>query len=199
MSSAAIGPMTGGYPPVMQLTTMATAGADSLRRMQSRYAHDDHRPLAGYSALMLAYTGGAATLFAAARGRDAEARLSTRDLVLITVATHRLARTLTKDAVTSPLRAPFTTYEGRGGPSEVHEEIADWAKGKPLAHAAGELLTCPFCVAQWIATALTTAHVLAPNVARLVTTTLTAVAGADALQYVYAALQQVGSSTEDES
>jgi hypothetical protein len=181
----------------MQIPAMAASGVDALRGMQSRYADHDHRPLSGYTTLLLAYTGGAAALIAATRGRDAAARISNRDLALITVATHRLARTLTKDAITSPLRAPFTRYAGPGGPSEVHEEIADWAHERPLAHAVGEMLTCPFCLAQWIATVLTTAHVLAPTTARLSTTVLTAVAGADALQYLYAALQSLEGKVDD--
>lgn len=171
---------------------------DALRDVQKRYAQDESRPLAGYVALMSLYLGATAGLMAVARGREEASKISTRDLVLITVATHRLARTLTKDAITSPLRAPFTQYAGRGGPSEVHEEVADWAHGHPVAHAVGELLTCPFHLAQWIATTLTGAHVLAPTVARLVTTVLTAVAGADALQYVYAGLQSIETHESDD-
>jgi hypothetical protein len=173
----------------MTLSDLTGDRLASLRAMGGRYAHGEHRPLGGYATLLGLYGGGAATLLTVARRRDVS--LSTRDLALVTVATHRLARTLTKDAVTSPLRAPFTTYAGRGGPSEVHEEISDWAKERPLAHAVGEMLTCPFCLAQWIATLLVSATVLSPVRARLITSTLTAVAGADALQYVYAALQSL--------
>jgi hypothetical protein len=176
---------------MIELPAPVTNSFDTLRSMQRRYAQDEHRPLAGYATLMTLYLGATAGLMAVARGREEAAKITTRDLVLITVATHRLARTMTKDAITSPLRAPFTQYAGPGGPGELHEEVADWAHGHPIAHAVGELVTCPFCLAQWIATTLTGAHVLAPTVARLVTTVLTAVAGADALQYVYAGLQSI--------
>ena len=46
------------------------------------------------------------------------------------------------------------------------------------------------CLGQWVATALTLGTVLATPPTRLVTTTLTAVSGADFLQYLYARLQQ---------
>ena len=60
-----------------------------------------------------------------------------------------------------------------------------------MAHAVGELLTCPFCMAQWAATALVTAHLLVPRQARIVTAILDAAAGADALHYGYAALDRL--------
>lgn len=72
--------------------------------------------------------------------------------------------------------------------SEVLEEVVTDPLHDPFSHAVGELLTCPFCMAQWSATALVAAHLVAPRQARLVTAVLTAVAGADALHYVYASL-----------
>ena len=56
--------------------------------------------------------------------------------------------------------------------------------------AAGELITCPFCLAQWVATGLAAGLVFAPRATRLVMSTFSAVAGADFLQYAYASLQQ---------
>ena len=38
------------------------------------------------------------------------------------MATHKLSRIIAKDPVTSPLRAPFTTFEGTSGPAELAEE-----------------------------------------------------------------------------
>jgi hypothetical protein len=47
-----------------------------------------------------------AAVVAAVTGRKFPgARL--QDLITVTIGTHKLPRTLTKDAVTSPLRAPF--------------------------------------------------------------------------------------------
>ena len=49
--------------------------------------------------------------------------------------------------MTSPLRAPFTRFEGASGHAEVAEEVREHGGVK---HAVGELLTCPFCLAQWV-------------------------------------------------
>lgn len=155
------------------------------------YAGGQDRPLAGYATALATYTLAGGTLFALAARRSRRTgadRVDTKDLVLLTVATHRIARTLTKDAVTSPLRAPFVRYRGPGSPSEVNEELTPATTQDEHAHAVGELLTCPFCLGQWVATVLVGGHVLAPRWTRLVTTTFTAVAGADVLQFLYDAL-----------
>jgi len=60
----------------------------------------------------------------------------------------------------------------------------------------GELLTCPFCLGQWIATGLTVGLVLAPGPTRLVAATLAAVAGADFLHHAYCAVQQLPGALE---
>ena len=58
-------------------------------------------------------------------------------------------------------------------------------RGHGVRHAAGELITCPFCLAVWVATGLTAGMVFAPRLARLVCTTLTAIAVSDGLQLLY--------------
>lgn len=69
-------------------------------------------------------------------------------LLLLGVAPHKMSRLLTTDWVTSALRAPFTEYEGSGeGPTAVKEK----PRGKGLRYAVGELLTCPWCLDQWVA------------------------------------------------
>ena len=52
--------------------------------------------------------------------------------------------------MTSPLRAPFTVYQGQEGPAELKEEV----RGKGAQKAVGELITCPFCIDMWVATGL---------------------------------------------
>jgi hypothetical protein len=160
--------------------------------VQQQYAHGHPRPLRGYVALMGAYavfSGGLVAWARRAAGEDRQLRWA--DLARIAVATARLSRLLTKDSVTSPLRAPLTRYAGQGLPSEVNEEVAGWARGRPLPHAVAELVTCPFCIAQWTATGLVCAHVLAPRTTRLATDILVAAAGADAVQYAVASLEHV--------
>ncbi|HET7303650.1 MAG TPA: DUF1360 domain-containing protein [Segeticoccus sp.] len=167
-----------------------------LEHVHHRYAHGEHRPLSGYVATGVTYAVAAGGLLVAGKrkGAAAQTRISAGDLVLLTIATHRLARTLAKDAVTSPLRAPVTRYQATGMPSEVNEEVVPEVKDQPLLHTLGELITCPFCLGQWVATGLVGGHVLAPTLTRVVTSTLTAVAGADALQFAYSALQRLEGS-----
>jgi hypothetical protein len=66
------------------------------------------------------------------------------DLALVTLATHKLSRTISRDSVTSPVRAPFARYEGGAGPGEVKEEVVASGVGRSI----GELLSCPFCMDQ---------------------------------------------------
>lgn len=161
-----------------------------LRHEADAYSNGDERPLGGYLKLMSVYGAGTigAGLVARATGK-AIPRLSPWDMVQLATATHRLSRTIAKDPVTSPFRAPFTTYSGLSAPSELHEEV----RGHGWQHSLGELLTCPMCLAQWVATGFAYGLVFAPTPTRLAMSVFTAVAGADALQYAYAALQQAGS------
>jgi hypothetical protein len=177
----------------MKLSENVREMAASAGSVKQRYAPLDPRPLGGYLTAMATYGGGAGALLLAASRRSGFHRISAGDLALITVATHRLSRTLAKDAVTSPLRAPVTRYRETGLPSEVNEEVAPRAKRSDHAHVFAELITCPFCLGQWVATGLVAGQVLAPRLTRLLTTTFTAVAGADALQFVYSALQRLDS------
>jgi Protein of unknown function (DUF1360) len=150
-------------------------------------AHE-HRPLAGYSVLSAlfgaAFAGG---LVAAHRaGRPLPAELSVKDIVLTGIATHKLSRLIAKDRVTSTLRAPFTRYEEPTG----HGEIAEQPRGEGLRLATGELLVCPYCLAQWIAGAFTVGHVAAPRLTRLLVSMWTAHALADAAQLAYSAAEK---------
>ena len=162
---------------------------ERLRATGAAYSPDEVRPLRGYAAAMAVYGGLVGTIAIAARARRVDAaRIGAGDIALLGVATHRLSRTISKDAVVSPLRAPFTRYREPGGPSELMEEVREHGGVK---HTVGELITCPFCLAQWVATALMAGHLFAPRATRAVTATMTAVAIADFLQFGYAAAQQV--------
>ncbi|MCV7200227.1 DUF1360 domain-containing protein [Mycobacterium angelicum] len=170
--------------------------ADRARREADEYRGDSPRPLAGYLGAMIVY--GAlvvlTTLMAAATGRKLPERWHLQDLVIVTVGTHKLSRTVSKDAVTSPLRAPFAHYAGTGGPAEVMEESR---QGGQLRHSLGELLTCPFCLDMWVATGLVIGLVFAPRFTRLIAGTFTALAGADFLQLAYAKAQQSAQGPQD--
>lgn len=168
--------------------SIADRVAARSRHEQHRYAGDAERPLGTYLVIAVGYT--AAVLAGATVVKRSDRRLpdrfDARDLALVTVATHKLARLLTKDPITSPIRAPFTTFEGTGGPSELHEEV----RGRGVRHAVGELVTCPFCAEQWIATTAMFGLVLAPRTTRFIASTFAVIAGSDFLQFAYAGAQQ---------
>lgn len=159
-----------------------------FERQGREYSKGEDRPLRGYLALMSVYAGGtvSAGLVARALGRSTPNGLSPWDVAQLTVATQRLSRTIAKDPVTSPLRAPFTTYDGLAAPGELKEQV----RGDGLQHSVGELLTCPMCLAQWVATAFVVGLVVAPRTTRMAMATFTAVAGADFMQHLYVYLQQ---------
>ncbi|HET9692036.1 MAG TPA: DUF1360 domain-containing protein [Acidimicrobiales bacterium] len=137
---------------------------DVLRRQHDEYRHGADRPLTGYLGLLATYgtLTAAATATIARRGRLAR-RVGLTDLALLAVTTFRISRLITKDSVTGAVRAPFTEYKEAAGEGEVNEEVRG---GTGWRHAVGELVTCPFCLGQWVATAATTGMYLAPDVTR---------------------------------
>lgn len=141
-----------------------------------------------YLVLVALYNGlVAAALLGARRTGRLERRPRLDDLLLVAFATQRLSRLVTKDRVTAAIRAPFTVYQGEGGPGEVEER----ARGHGLRRVVGELLVCPFCIAQWIATALCVGLLFAPRVTRFVASVFSVVAVADTLQLLYKGTEKV--------
>lgn len=163
--------------------------AKRARQEADAYSGDDPRPLGGYLVVLAVYGTVVAltAVIAGATGRRLPDRWRTQDLLTVMCGTHKLSRSLTKDAVTSPLRAPFAHYAGTGGPAEVQEETR---QSSQLRHSLGELLTCPFCLDMWVATAFVIGLIFAPRFTRLVAGSFTALAGADFLQLAYAMAQQ---------
>jgi hypothetical protein len=98
-----------------------------------------------------------------------------------------VARLLAKDPVTSPIRAPFTRYEGQSGPAELAEEV----RGVGARKTVGELLTCPFCSGQWVASAFVAGLLVAPRPTRALAALFTVAAGADLYQHAYALVEQL--------
>jgi hypothetical protein len=122
-------------------------------------------------------------LAAASRRRRLPRSLSFGDLMLVGTATHKLSRTITRDRVTAPMRAPFTEVEGSGPNGELKET----ARGRGLRRAIGDLLTCPYCTAPWVAGALVCGLVGAPRSTRLFSGVFTAVTISDFLRLAYQA------------
>jgi uncharacterized protein DUF1360 len=174
---------------MMAIDTMRTVRdqvGDQLRRQAAGYARPD-RATGGYAAAMGVFgaVAGGLSLVAARTGRRPPP-LTPWELTLLGLATHKIARIVAKDAVTSPVRAPFTRFEGPQGNAELAEEV----RGSGTRKAVGELLTCPFCLGPWVATALTAGLTFAPAVTRPAMGVFSAVAVSDFLQLGYAAAQQ---------
>jgi uncharacterized protein DUF1360 len=155
------------------------------------YAEPSERPpFAGYALLVLVFNAAFAGAIALARrsGRDLPERVPARDVLLFGVAGHKFSRLITKDKVTSFVRAPFTEYEAKGGAAEVEER----SRGTGLRKAIGDLLICPYCIGLWVVGAFHAGALLAPRVTRLVAATFTALTISDFLQIAYKAAERKG-------
>lgn len=177
--------MTDAAQPARRLAHWGHSTADAYRSDT-----DEDRPLGGYVGALGVFGTALAGLTAAAglTGRSGPDRVSPWDVAVLGVATHKAARLLAKDAVTSPLRAPFVRYEDASGDAEVAEEVRHHGGA---GHAVGEMITCPFCLAPWVATTFVAGTVFLPRFTRLVTWVMSGVAVSDFLQLGYAAAQQL--------
>jgi hypothetical protein len=151
------------------------------------YAPGEGRPLAAYGLLMGAFFSGLGGALAAARaaGRELD-RPAVADVVLYGLATQKVSRLIAKDKVTSFLRAPFTRFQESAG----HGELEEAPRGAGLRFAIGELLVCPYCMAQWVVGGLAVGHVFAPRTTRLLSAMWAAQAIADGVQLAYSAGEQ---------
>ena len=150
------------------------------------YAPGDDRPLAPYSVLMATFgTAFSAGVLALARSDRVPERIGLGDVLLLGVATHKVSRLASKDKVTSFLRAPFTRYQGPAGEGEVDEE----PRGTGVQKAVGELVVCPYCLAQWVAAGFLLGFAAAPRTTRLVAAVYTAETVSDFLQLAYRAAE----------
>jgi len=147
------------------------------------YAPEQDKPLASYAVLMSVFTtlAGAFGAWFRRSGRQLPERMDGRDLVLLTLASHKASRLITKDKVTSAIRAPFARYQGDAGPGEVSEK----PRGRGLRRVIGELLVCPYCLGMWTSAALTAGLLVAPRFTRWLASVLVIFFGADVLQIAY--------------
>jgi hypothetical protein len=163
------------------------ATTDTLPDPTAGYAEGEERPLASYAVLSGAFCAalGGALALARARGRDID-RPTVPDVVLHGLATQKLSRLIAKDKATSFLRAPFARYQDAAG----HGELDEAPRGHGLRYAVGELLVCPYCLAQWVAGAIAVSHVFAPRATRLLSAMWAAQALADGAQLAYSAAER---------
>lgn len=167
------------------MTAAPEGNGGGCRSLTAHYAPGEERPLGSYAVLASVYSAaaGGALVALRLRGHRLPERVSAADLLLVGVATHKLSRLLAKDKVTSFARAPFTQFQAAAGQGEVEER----AYGDGLRKAFGELLICPYCLAQWVATAFTLGLVGAPRLTRLLSAVLVVHSVSDALQIAYRA------------
>jgi hypothetical protein len=151
---------------------------------------EEERPLGGYLLLtVLFHALVALAAFSLRRsGRALPERYPLSDVLLAGAATHKLARLIAKDKVTSFARAPFAEYQGKGGPSEVEET----PRGSGLRYAIGELLVCPYCLGLWISTGFALGLATAPRVTRLIVLALSSLGISDFLQIAYKTAEEKG-------
>lgn len=155
------------------------------------YAEPGERPpFAPYLAFMSIFGAlvSAALLVARRQGREMPEKVDPGQVLLVGVASHKLSRLLAKDKVTSPLRAPFTELEGKGGPAELEES----SRGTGARKAIGELLICPYCLGLWVVAAFSVGLLFAPRVTRFVASLFAALTISDFFQIAYKAAEDKG-------
>ena len=59
-----------------------------------------------------------------------------------------------------------------------------------MRKALGELVSCPFCLGQWVATTDVFGLIVVPRATRAAASVFAVLTGSDMLQYAYAKLQQ---------
>jgi hypothetical protein len=143
--------------------------------------------LAEYGAMLAFYLASVAVLTRVAVEHDRLPRkFSVLDLALLATATHKLSRIVAKDRITGVLRAPFVCYIRSAGAGEVEEE----PRGHGMQRGIGNLISCPYCMAPWCATALAFGLVFAPRVTRLLGAILGSVAVSDFLSRAYLKMKE---------
>jgi hypothetical protein len=146
-------------------------------------AASERPPYAAYAVILGTFGAGlaGAGLLSRALDRDPQCQ-SALDLAVLSAATFKAARTLSRDQVTSPIRQPFVRGDAYKGEGE--EPVPTGG----VEQAIGELVTCTRCVGTWAAAALATTQLVAPRFGRLLTWSLGAAAVNDFLQAGFAGL-----------
>jgi Protein of unknown function (DUF1360) len=148
-------------------------------------------PYGTYAVLVGAFSAGVAGVatLAGALGRRPE-QLRPLDLLVLSAAKFKAARTIAHDEVTSFIREPFVQETAHEGGEHAIEDGG-------ARQALGELLTCTRCVGMWTAGALGSLHVLAPRTGRMLTWSLAAAAANDFLQAGFSALTEKANELEE--
>lgn len=155
----------------------------SVQKAYAGYSEEDV-PLAEYALLLSVFTGAFVgfVISSARTGKKLPERSRVDDLLLFGVATHKLSRIITRSGPTRAIRAPFVELEGE---SDAPAEIEENPRGEGLQRAVGELLTCPWCTAPWIASAFAYGSVLFDRPTRLFASIFATTAISDFLQLLH--------------
>lgn len=147
-------------------------------------------PLLSYAAFAVIFNALLAAALVALRrsGRELPERVGAGDVVLVGTASHKLSRLISKDKVTSFLRAPFTELQGRGGPAEFEER----SRGTGVRRAIGELLICPYCLGLWVVAGFSVGLLFAPRLTRFIASVFSALTISDFFQIAYKAAETKG-------
>jgi hypothetical protein len=150
-------------------------------------------PYGSYATILGAFAGGLVGAGALSRAlrRDPQCQ-SPLDLVVLSAATFKAARTLARTEVASFIRQPFVRGEAHSGEGEEPVQGG-------MQQALGELVTCTRCVGTWAAAALACTQILAPRFGRLLTWSLGAAAANDFLQAGFTALTAKSNRPENTS
>jgi hypothetical protein len=153
---------------------------------------DDDPPYQAYATIMGAFAAllAGAGLIGRLRARDPQCQTAL-DLVVLSAATFKAARTLARSEVASFVRDPFV--RGRAYSGEDEEPVSTGG----VEQAIGELVTCSRCVGTWAAAALASTQILAPRFGRLLTWSLGAAGISDVLQAGFTALTAKASKVEE--
>ena len=147
----------------------------------------DEQLLAEYAAMLAFYIASVAVLTGVARHQSrVPKRFDLFDFALLGVATHKLSRLVAKDRITGILRAPFVSYIRSADAGEVEEE----PRGRGIQRGIGTLVSCPYCMGPWSATALAFGFLFAPRVTRFFAAILGSVAISDFLHRAYLAAKK---------
>lgn len=148
------------------------------------------RPYGSYATIAAAFGGLLAGAGLLGRSLDRDPQCQTAlDLVVLSAATFKAARTLARDEVTSFLRQPFVRGDAHSGDEEPVQG--------GMHQAIGELVTCTRCIGTWAAAALASTQILAPRFGRLLTWSLGAAGANDLLQAGFTALTHKANELEE--
>ena len=148
---------------------------------------DEPLPFGAYLGLVALFFTLLGAILVPARRRGAlPERTTWSDLILLGIATHKLARLL--QAERSPPACCARRSHTTKGQDDVPGEVCDVARGEGVQRAIGELLTCPLCLGAWLAALFTGGQLLGTRATRAAGGLFTMLAISDFLHLCYTAL-----------